>query len=324
MFAVTDLLRLGFIREVTPGTTPATPAFNLIRTTGEGLEYNPSVAMSAELNAQRMLADTTLTSIAAGGSLNFELAYNTNFNSLWEALFCSTYGTALNGGAAPAGWTLGNTLWWGGTTYRYHTFEKTVFDTAGNPFYFRFPGSVLNKATLNFNAGAIITGTLDVLSRDAPGATTAIVGSTYVAESTNPIMRAPLFNTLKINGSASTTTVKQMQVQINNNFRALPGLGYIGPRDTIAGRAEVKLTGQLYFEDLTYYNFLTNQTTTFSMEFWQNDDVGTPNTYKFYFPKLKMAKAKIVAGGINQDLLVDFEANALLDTTLKSEMAISK
>ena len=47
----TDSLQLGIVEETVPGQTPATPAFQLVRTTGETLTFSPETQEDQELGA---------------------------------------------------------------------------------------------------------------------------------------------------------------------------------------------------------------------------------------------------------------------------------
>lgn len=67
---------LRFIEEVTFGQTPATPAFNELRYTGESLNYNIENVVSEEIRADRMTTDLVQVSADASGDVNIEVSYD--------------------------------------------------------------------------------------------------------------------------------------------------------------------------------------------------------------------------------------------------------
>ena len=48
-----DTLRLAYVFEPVRGVTPTTPAFDVLRTTGEGLTFNPTATFSNEMDTSR-------------------------------------------------------------------------------------------------------------------------------------------------------------------------------------------------------------------------------------------------------------------------------
>lgn len=81
-------VELGYIAEVTFGTTPTTPTYQLIRYTGESLNFNITNTTSNEIRADRMTADTIQTSADVSGGVNIELSYG-SYDTLLEAALCS-------------------------------------------------------------------------------------------------------------------------------------------------------------------------------------------------------------------------------------------
>lgn len=85
-FAVSNRVALRYVEEVTPGTTPGTPALQNIRFTSESLNFNTDFIMSEEIRADRMVPDTVQVSASAGGDMNGELSYAT-YDDLFEGAF---------------------------------------------------------------------------------------------------------------------------------------------------------------------------------------------------------------------------------------------
>ncbi len=77
-------LQVGICREITPGTTPATPRMRKVRITGESLSFSPEFIDSDEIRDDRMLNDPIKTMQASQGGLNGEWSYPDDNSPLSE------------------------------------------------------------------------------------------------------------------------------------------------------------------------------------------------------------------------------------------------
>lgn len=66
---------VAIVKETTPGTTPATPAFRKLRVTGSNLTYGTRTVVSSELRADRQITDLTRVGYEAGGQVQFEVSH---------------------------------------------------------------------------------------------------------------------------------------------------------------------------------------------------------------------------------------------------------
>ncbi len=71
----TNFTSLGYELEVTAGTTPATPAFDTLPTTGGAPQSNLTTAVSEVIRSDRMIDDLVLVDSEVSGSVNYELSY---------------------------------------------------------------------------------------------------------------------------------------------------------------------------------------------------------------------------------------------------------
>lgn len=92
--ASSNRVSLRAIPEVTFGTTPATPAFDELRYTGESLNYNISNVTSDEIRADRMTSDLVQVESDAAGDINVEISYDA-YDDFLAAAMASTWGTVL-------------------------------------------------------------------------------------------------------------------------------------------------------------------------------------------------------------------------------------
>lgn len=80
-------LQLARVTEVTPGTTPGSPAMTKVRVTGESFVYDITSVESEEIRSDRMTTDLILTGGRVTGGFNFELSYGAFDEELESALF---------------------------------------------------------------------------------------------------------------------------------------------------------------------------------------------------------------------------------------------
>lgn len=93
-FASANRTAIKRIKEVTFGTTPATPALIETRFTGESMDSTISTEKSAEIRDDRMLSDLSIVDSSPGGGLNIEFSYG-SYDDLIEALMLSAWSTPL-------------------------------------------------------------------------------------------------------------------------------------------------------------------------------------------------------------------------------------
>ena len=84
--ASADRVRLAYVVESIPGTTPTTPALQIVRLTGESLDVTRENIVSSELRADRNVMDLIQVGGGAGGGVEFELSYGTYDDLLASAL----------------------------------------------------------------------------------------------------------------------------------------------------------------------------------------------------------------------------------------------
>ena len=75
--------QLSFIKEVTAGTTPATPAMQILRYVSESLQVNNATTQSQEITTTRDVPDLVVTDQSNSGDISSELS-GTTFDALME------------------------------------------------------------------------------------------------------------------------------------------------------------------------------------------------------------------------------------------------
>lgn len=292
--------KLSYVEETTYGTTPATPAFQEQRFTGEGLNANRETTTSNEIRADRNVTDVIQTGQNAGGNVDIELSYG-SFDDWLESLMFNTWASNV----------LKN-----GTAQKSFTIEK-LFEAGATDQYHRFTGAVANSLSLSIQAGQLVTGSFDFLAKGAATGQTAIAGSTYTAANTNDVINAAVdFAGLAVTGAA-TPQITALNLNITNNLRQQREVGSIDSAGLGTGRFEVTGDFNAYFKNQELYDMFLAGTAT-DLTFTLGG--ASSKKYQFEMDKIKFESGEIIAGGNDQDVLQNFTFRALFegtDNTLK-------
>lgn len=296
--------RVAYVAESTPGTTPATPTFKVLRTTGGGLSATKSVAVSEEIRQDRNVADEILTGVDAGGSYNFELSYG-SFDDILESALSGTWTTNV----------LKN-----GLTRKYFTFEETL-ETGATDSFFRFPMSAVNGFSLDITARERITGSFDVFSQQETNATAIITGATYTAANTKDVMSASnSVGTLTISGVTSPK-VRRLSLQTTNNFRRRPVVANLYSEEYGDGRFEATGTLEIYFEDTALAaTVLAHGTAALTATIGHV----TAEKYTLSMPKIRFGDGAHRIGGNNDDIMMSVPFRAVYDSGIAASLQITR
>lgn len=307
---------IAFEEESAWGTTPATPTFQKIRQTGNGLTPTLSKAVSDEITSAAAVTDVIPTSGGAEGDINFEPSYGEWLDAVFEHALRDSFDS------------FGKL--YAGNDKKSMTIER-IIPVDSTPFYFRYAGARANSFALTLDATATspITATINVMAKAETTATAIISGATYVPPNENPVMSMPELRYLdaEIGGVAKTACYTTLNLTVNNNIRmqqgkctdvtAFPdltakGAGY--------GRREVTLDVGYYFNDLDYVTmFQANTAGKFS---WVMSD-GTRG-YKITLPKVKILESSIPIDGNDADVIQTMSIQALLDPVTDTDVIIEK
>lgn len=86
----TNRVAVGYVAEVTKGTTPASPAIKALRVTSSGLVANPTRVTSSEIRSDRQVTDQILTKLDPGGPVGIEMSFSSH-DDMIEAAFQGTW-----------------------------------------------------------------------------------------------------------------------------------------------------------------------------------------------------------------------------------------
>lgn len=237
-FANGSELRAGFVPETSFGVTPANPAFQLLRTTGGGIDLNKGTGTSDEIRPDRNTAAEYLLGLDWQGAYNFELSYG-SYDDLLAAVFQSSWA---------------NDVLKNGVDQKSFTIEETLTVGASH-YYARFLGATPGKLDLQIAARRAVTGSVGIWARREVSDTAEVAGATYTAPTANPVLTASAnVAALKVGAINPAPKVKSLSISIDNNMRTRELVGSLYSEDFGAGNCDVTGTIEAYFESNDLYN----------------------------------------------------------------------
>lgn len=313
IFVRSDGTQLAFVKETKWGETPATPAFQVARITGESLTINRETATSSELRADRNVTDQIAVSGGAGGGFNFELSYGA-FDDFIAALLYSDWQTnAITNGIKQSSMSMEKRFYRG-----------TDGGGAALYEYFRYFGMIPNTMELSVTASEIITGSFEMLGLGGEVSPTGFTGGTYNPAAGGDVLSASEHVGALTMSSLVSPKLKTISLTMTNNLAGANVIGSMDYADIGAGRFEVSGNIEAYFETRHMYE-----------KFLNGDAVGlelilgktSGQRYKLALPKIKFSSGEVIAGSTNEYVMCNMGFQALYDAgiggTVKIERAVA-
>ena len=305
MFAMADGTQLSFIKEAVWGTTPATPAWQIGRMTGESLKITRETKQSSEITPARNVSDLIHVGGGAEGGFNFELSYGA-----YDDIFASMlYGEWVDN-------VLKN-----GVTQSSLSFEKKFLVDVATYNYFRYTGMVPNTMSLSISAGEIITGSFDFMGKGGTVAAAAIASSTYLDAAAENVLSASSHVGALSLGSFATAKILKVDLSASNNLQTARVIGSLDNADIGAGLFNVSGSVEIYFEDKTVYEAYLNAT---EMALSVTMGITTAEKYTIELPRIKFSDGEVVASGQNGYVMANMSFQALGDPTEECTMKITR
>lgn len=305
MFAMADGTQLSFIKEAVWGTTPATPAWQIGRMTGESLKITRETKQSSEITPARNVSDLIHVGGGAEGGFNFELSYGA-----YDDIFASMlYGEWVDN-------VLKN-----GVTQSSLSFEKKFLVDAATYNYFRYTGMVPNTMSLSISAGEIITGSFDFMGKGGTVAAAAIASSTYLDAAAENVLSASSHVGALSLGSFATAKIQKVDLSASNNLQTARVIGSLDNADIGAGLFNVSGSIEIYFEDKSVYEAYLAAT---EMALSVTMGITTAEKYKIDLPRIKFSDGEVIASGQNSYVMASMSFQALGDPTEECTMKITR
>jgi len=252
-----------YIKEVTYGVTPATPALKTLRNTGVTLGLKRDSIQSEELRSDRQLVGFRLGNKQVNGSIDIELAY-ADFDDMLEAALCGTWASSVLKA---------------GSTRRSFTIERNFVDLSTR---IRYTGCEVNELSITVAPNSPVKASLTFIGKDQDASNAMIAGSTYPAPQNTQVFDS-FSGTIKEGGTAYASCT-QIELSIKNGIEPNFVIGSSTTASNSIGQSLVTGTVTAFFENVTMLNKFINETDS-SLEFELIDLAG--NKLKFFLPKIK-------------------------------------
>lgn len=185
--------------------------------------------------------------------------------------------------------------------------------------YISFRGMRVEELKMDIQSQQIIKGSFSFMGGRTVRAGTTAAGTTLAAE-TSPIMTASAnVGQILQNGTAIPAGVKQIQLSVKNNLRALDQIGTLYPIAINYGFADVTGQADVYFQDNTLYDQLINHTST-ELSWTTTDQNG--NAYVITLPSVLFTDGFPTAGSGNSDVMIPLNFQAVRNATYNCEIQI--
>lgn len=304
-FASGSEVRRAYVAESAWGTTPATPTFKVLRTTGGNIRNNKTTKKSNEIQADRNVRDEFMTALGASGSYNFELSYG-SLDDILEAALAGTWATDV----------LKN-----GVTRKYFTFEETL-ELGATDSFSRFTGGMISSLALDITAESEITGSFSVMAKQEALATAIVTGATYTAPNDNPIMVAGVsVGGLAVAGLSPVPKLRKVSLNIENNLRKRPTINSLYSEEFGWGFLDVTGSFEAYFESNALYQaVLDHGGGALSITLGQDAD----EKYTIDLPAVRFLDGERQVGGNEDDVMVNVPFRARYDAGDAASIVITR
>jgi hypothetical protein len=290
--------KLRFIKEVTPGVTPASAAMQeLDYVSFEGNLEAPTVDTNI-ISPTRQRKSARRGNVSVTGNMATELC-STNWDWALEGLFQSTFSSDV---LKP------------GSTASYFSMEQEFSDLTK----FRvFKGVMLNTLAVATTTDNYVTATFGLLGYNA-----SPFSGTSVAASSAPVVSHNSFyhegGTFD-EGGVAVGAFTNISFNITNNGAVNNTLGVTGVRSITSGRFDVSGSMTALFEDETLYNKFINDTdSTLVVKF-----VDGTKSLEFSFPKVKYTAATVPVSN-NGVISVNLNFIAVYDDTSAATVVVTR
>lgn len=307
--ATSNLARLRYIPETTFGTTPTTGESTDLRFTGESLNFTVNTETSQEIRADRQVADLIQVGAETSGDIQFEMSYGT-----FDDFIAAAIGGVWTPDANDDFDILTN-----GTNVPFYSIEKGFTDINQ---YILYRGMAVNTMSMEFSIGAILTGSFGFIGRDSIIASTSGVPAAVAPTTLTEVMNsATNFADLEVAGQSYECGISSVSLNTDAGLRAQNSVGQLGACAIVPGTFTPTGSLSVYFADATLYNrYIANQELALS---WSVQD-NAGNKYEFSLPRVKITNATVVAGGLDTDVSLDIDYQALYSATAGHTIQIKR
>ena len=184
-----------------------------------------------------------------------------------------------------------------------------------------FLGMAVNQMTLNIEAEAKVGVSFSFMGKNGEALDASLNPGNVIDATTTDIMSSGTQYGTILEGTTKIGLIKSLSLEASNNLRGKTAIGVVGNVGVGKGRFNVRGSISAFFEDFRIYEkYLKNQSS--SLVFTLGD--AESGTYVFNLPHIKFTESTIVAGGPDQDVMVEGGYQALMDPITKKTLIITK
>ena len=191
------------------------------------------------------------------------------------------------------------------------------------PVYIPFKGMMVNTFSLSFQPGEIVSGSFTFMGKNAGDAVETPLDSSVTDSESGEIMNAFRdVGRISEGGSviAGPSYIQGFSISATNNLREQKGVGVYGLAGVGIGDFEVTGDISVYFEEVSMYNKIVNNTaTSFSVIIGKSNQA-----YIFQLPRVKLGAGTPQATSRNTDVVISSNFTALKDPTTSQALCIDR
>ncbi|WP_416065427.1 phage tail tube protein [Rhizobium sp. ZK1] len=299
-------VRLADVSEVTAGTTPPNPAFQIMRYVSSEVRISKQTDIPNEIRADRNVASIVDVGRSVQGPINTFLSYGT-FDTWLQRLLCSTWsGNVLKNGVVQQAATL-----------------EFLYEQGAADSYVRYQACRWNTLALTLRARQSVQANWGIMGIRSPDPTNAILaGATYADPTTTPVFNAGLnVSDISFDGLDNAPKVQSLVMNIANNIYQNDVVGRYEPYSHGFGRFEVTGTISTYFENNDAYQAILDHADV-GISTTIVDALG--NSYVINLPRTKFLDGGPTVGGNGQAVMIEVPFQAYFDVTAGATIVITR
>ena len=290
--------KLGIVKEVVFGTTPATPVFKNQKHSSESLSMTINEVLDESKSTSRQYSYTMQGTRSVQGSIEGPLDHD-NYSLLLESALFNE-------------WDSANTLELGDTRQ-----SVSIEKATDNGAYFLYKGMVVNSFSIESSASDAATNiSFELLGLSETSGTSSASASPY----TSIVDSLPFTSCggVLLEGGQPLAQVSSISVNVDNGINPEYYWGNCDAGDLVTGRAEVTGTLEVFFNDLVLYNKFKNGTAT-SLQFTlTNGAAGGNKTFTFTMPNIRYTASDLPSSSGDESMILSLEFRALYSVATNS------
>lgn len=261
-FAKGSRAEVGYIAEVTLGTTPATPALVLVSMTGFKPELKKDGNASGDIRSDRQIVDYRHGRKSVSVGLDVSLKHGVYDDFLESALFGSWAANVLKCGTTQKGFSL-----------------EAAFRDIGR--FHVYKGCIVNTFSMSVKPEGEVTGSFNFVGLDMANAATSVDADTYTVPAVKRAFDG--FTGSILEGGGAIASITGIDLSLENGLEAAKTLFTDSATEMFEGRSNLTGTVSAYFEDDAMLQKFIDETPS-SIEFTLTDPDG--NTLTFLLPRV--------------------------------------